>query len=418
MSSGLGSSFWRLFVSSATSNLADGIGRTALPLLAASFTRDPLLISGLVTLAFLPWLLFALLSGVLVDRIDRRTAMAGANVFRAIVLAALGVAVLTGVAGIVALYVTAFLLGVAETVYDSASRAMLPNLVRRDQLDAGNSLLTTEEMVGQGFLGAPIGAFLFAALAAAPVLANAVGLTLAAALILTVRGDFRHQRAARSTIRADIRVGLTWLRAHRLLRELMLISTAIVGVGSMADAVLVLYVLDDLDIPEAGFGLFLVAAAIGGVLGGAAAGWIGARIGRTWALALADGVGGASYIAMGLVGHPLAGAVLFGSYGFTVIIWNVLSMSLRQALIPTELFGRVQGAWRTLVWGAIPVGSLLGGVVASLTSVRTVFVLSGALQLLIALGVWVVLHRNRDQLHAAFGADSNKPVSADTSFAH
>lgn len=353
MRSQLGPSFWRLFVSSATSNLADGIGRTALPLLAASFTRDPLLISGLVTLAFLPWLLFALISGVLVDRIDRRKAMAAANVFRALVMTALGIAVLADVAGIPALYAAAFLLGVAETVYDSAARAMLPSVVRRDQLDTGNSLLSTEENVGQSFLGAPIGAFLFALFAAAPLLTNAVGFTIAAVLILMVRGSFRQVRPDRSTIRADIRTGLSWLRAHQLLRGLMLISTAIVGVAS-GEAVFVLYVLENLGVPEAGFGLFLVAAGVGGLLGGAVAGWIGRRLGRIWAMVLADGLGGAAYVAMGLTGHAFAGAVLFGTYGVTVMVWNVQSMSVRQALIPTELFGRVQGAWRTLVWGAIP----------------------------------------------------------------
>jgi MFS family permease len=223
----LGAPFWRLFVSSATSNLADGIGRVALPLLAASLTRDPLLISGLVTLAFLPWLLFALLSGVLVDRVDRRRAMAAANLFRALVVAGLGVATLAGAASIVAVYAAAFLLGVAETVYDSAARAMLPAVVRRDQLDRGNSLLVTEETIGQSFLGAPVGAFLFAALAAAPLLGNAFGFTIAAVLILTVRGSFRQVRTETSTVRADLRAGLTWLGRHHLLRNLMFATTAI-----------------------------------------------------------------------------------------------------------------------------------------------------------------------------------------------
>jgi len=378
-------------------------------LLAASFTRDPLLISGLVTLAFLPWLLFALISGVLVDRIDRRKAMAAANVFRALVMTALGIAVLADVAGIPALYAAAFLLGVAETVYDSAARAMLPSVVRRDQLDTGNSLLSTEENVGQSFLGAPIGAFLFALFAAAPLLTNAVGFTIAAVLILMVRGTFRQVRPDRSTIRADIRTGLSWLRAHQLLRGLMLISTAIVGVASMGEAVFVLYVLEDLGVPEAGFGLFLVAAGVGGLLGGAVAGWIGRRLGLIWALVLADGLGGAVYVAMGLTGHAFAGAVLFGTYGVTVMIWNVQSMSVRQALIPTEMFGRVQGAWRTLVWGAIPVGSLLGGLLATLTSVQTVFVLSGSLQVVMAGAGYVVLHRHRDQLSSAFQTAATEP---------
>lgn len=409
---GLGGSFWRLFGSSATSNLADGIGRTAIPLLATSLTRDPLLISGLVTLAFVPWLLFALLSGVLVDRVDRRRAMAGANAFRAVVVAGLGAAVLAGVAGIAALYVATFLLGVAETVYDSAPRAMLPNVVRRDQLDTGNSLLTTEEMVGQTFLGAPIGAFLFAVLAAAPLLTNAVGFALAAGLVLTVRGNLRQERTVRSTVRAYVRDGVRWLRENRFMRDLMLTSTAIVGVGAMADALFILYVLQDLGVPPAAFGLFLVAAGVGGLLGGAVAGRLAARLGRTWAMALADAIGGVCYVVMGLIGQPILGAALFGAYAVTVIVWNVLSMSLRQAVVPTALFGRVQGAWRTLVWGVIPVGSLLGGLIASLTSVRTVFVLTGAGQIVTGLVVWLVLRRHREALEAAFRVEPAAARSA------
>lgn len=404
-STGLGAPFWRLFISSATSNLADGIGAIALPLLAASLTRNPLLISGLVTLAFLPWLLFALLSGVLVDRVDRRRAMAAANVFRALVIAALGLAVLGGVAGIAAVYAAAFLLGMAETVYDSAARAMLPNVVGRHQLDRGNSLLVSEEMVGQTFLGAPIGAFLFAVLAAAPLLANAVGFAVAAALILGVRGSFRQQRTEPATIRADIRAGLTWLRGNHLLRDLVLVSATIAGVASMADAVLVLYVLDDLGVPEAGFGLLLVTAGIGGLLGGTVAGWLGRHLGRGATMVLATGLGGAAYLVLGIVGAPLLAGLLFAGYALTVIVWNVLSMSLRQALIPTELFGRVQGAWRTVAWGAIPVGSLTGGLLATLTSVRAVFVLSGVLQLLTAVALTWILRRHRGTIAQAFTTD-------------
>lgn len=120
---------------------------------------------------------------------------------------------------------------------------------------------------------------------------------------------------------------------------------------------------------------------------------------------LATGLGGAVYVAMGVIGSPVVAAVLFAVYALSVIVWNVLSMSLRQALIPTELFGRVQGAWRTLAWGAIAVGSLVGGVVASLTSVRTVFALSGGLQMVTAVAVWAVLHRHRAEVAEAFQAE-------------
>jgi MFS family permease len=217
--------FWRFYAGSATSNLADGIGRTALPLLAASYTRSPVLISGLVTFAFLPWLLFALPSGALVDRVDRRHAMAVANFVRAGSTGVLIVLVLTDTASIGAIYIVAFLLGMAETVYDSASRAILPQVVGKRDLDRANGLLTIEETLGQIFLGAPVGSALFVIAAAAPLLVNAGGFTLAALVVLTLRGSFRPVRdAERRSIRHDVAEGVRWLRGHAFLRDLTLLS--------------------------------------------------------------------------------------------------------------------------------------------------------------------------------------------------
>ena len=158
----LGPRFWRLYASSATSNLADGIGRTALPLIAASYTRDPVLVSGLASFAILPWLLFALVSGAVLARVDRRYAMSAANAVRALSLGVLAVLVVAGEGSVLALYVVAFLLGTAETIYDSATRALLPQVIERRHMDRANSLLTAEESLGQQFIGSPLGSALFA----------------------------------------------------------------------------------------------------------------------------------------------------------------------------------------------------------------------------------------------------------------
>jgi MFS family permease len=191
----LGRPFWRLYCSSATSNLADGIGRTALPLIAASYTRSPVAVAGLFTFAFLPWLLFALPSGALVDRVDRRYAMSAANTLRALAMGALAILVFAHDSTIALLYVVSFLLGIAETVYDSATRALLPQVVSKDRLDTANSLLTVEETLGQTFLGAPVGSALFALAAAVPIMLNAGGFVIAAVLVLTLRGNYRPARS-------------------------------------------------------------------------------------------------------------------------------------------------------------------------------------------------------------------------------
>jgi MFS family permease len=403
----LGSAFWRLYAASAVSNLADGVNRVALPLLATTLTRDPVLVAGLTSLAFLPWLLFALPAGAVVDRVDRKRAMAVANGLRALALGALAVTAVTGTASLAVLYLVAFAVGVAETGYDSAARAMLPQLVRRDQLDRGNGLLTSAEEASLGFLGAPLGSVLFALAVAAPLLTTAGGFALAAVLVLTIAGVHRPVRAdgPRTTIRRDVAEGVGWLWRHRFLRGLTLVSASTSLVQSMTTGVLVLFALDTLHVGEAGYGLLLTASGVGAVLGGLVAAPLARRIGRTATLVSGAVVSAVALGAVASAGNAVVAAALFGLETAGVLFWNVLTMSLRQALIPEELFGRVQGGYRTLVWGGIPLGALLGGVLADATSVPTVFVVAGCCLLALAGVLWRLLVVHRDLIARAFDAD-------------
>ncbi|MBA3278321.1 MAG: MFS transporter [Geodermatophilaceae bacterium] len=401
-------------MASAVSNLGDGIVRTAIPLLAITLTRDPLLVGALTSLSFLPWLLFAIPSGALVDRMDRRRAMSSANLVRAGVVTMLVAAIAIDQVSLVLLYLVTFVLGVAETVYDSASRAMLPQVVRRDQLDRANGPLSSAEVVTQAFLAAPAGSLLFAWLVIAPFVSAAVAYLLAALLILSIVGNLRPARDGRAqtgstTIRADIREGLRWLRGHELLRGLAVIVGLVAAAETMADSLLVLYVVDTLGLPESAFGVFLVSFGVGGLLGGLAAARIAAKLGRIATLVLSSAVTGGAAIGIGLTSNVWVGAAFFGAVALSVSVFNVLSISLRQALIPEQLFGRVQGAYRTLVWGLIPIGALLGGVVARLTSVPATFVISGVLQVVLAILLWRLLRRHRLQIAAAHQPD---PVPA------
>jgi len=402
----LGGNFWRLLAASAVSNLGDGIVRTAIPLLAITLTRDPLLIGAITSLSFLPWLLFAIPSGAVVDRMDRRRAMSVANLVRAAAVGGLVLAIAIDQVSLPLLYVVTFVLGIAETVYDSASRAMLPQVVRRDQLDRGNRPLASAEVVTQAFLAAPIGSFLFAWLVIAPFVGSAAVYLLAALLILSITGNLRptrdtHAPSGPTTLRAEIGEGLRWLRGHALLRGLAVIVGLIAAAETMASGLLVLYVVDILGVPESAFGLFLVSAGIGGMLGGLGAARIARSLNRIATIVLSAAITSAATLGMGLTENVWLAAVLFGSVAFAISVFNVLVISLRQALIPERLFGRVQGAYRTLVWGLIPVGGLLGGVLAGLTSVPATFVISGVSQAVLALLCWRLLHRHRDQVASA-----------------
>ncbi|OLR93121.1 MFS transporter [Actinokineospora bangkokensis] len=382
-----------LLLSSAASNLGDGIGKVAFPLLGASVTRDPVLIAGLSATSFLPWLLFALLSGALIDRVDRRKAMLVANATRAVVIGGLSVLVLAGSASIWLLYAVALVLGVVETVADSAAQALVPAVVDKDGLESANGKLQSVEIVGQTFLGGPLGSITFALFAALPFLLNTVGFVVAAVCLVALRGSFRPAAAAGppARLRAQLGEGLRWVRARPLMLRLVFIALALALFSELAQALLVLYALQDLGLSEAAFGLFALVGGVGGLLGAAAAPRLSAALPRRAVLVGAVAACGAGFLGMGLVRDPVSASLLFGLFAAAVVVVNVILGTLRHALVPEHLFGRVLGVWRTAVWGGIPLGALLGGLLAKGIGTPGVFVVSGALQLALAAVVWVVV---------------------------
>ncbi|RLK61998.1 MFS transporter [Actinokineospora cianjurensis] len=385
-------SFWKLFTASATTTCADGIGKVSLPLLAASLTSSPVLISGLTAFAFLPWLLFGLPGGALVDRVDRRRAMATVNVIRAVLL---GLLVVVGVAHIWVLYAAAFALGGCQVVYDSAARAILPQIVDRRRLDAANSWLTVEETVGQNFVGPPVGAALFGWFRAAPFVGTSLGFALAAVLVTAVPGRYRAVRAEPTTVRADIAEGLRWLWRHPVLRGFTILSGLMAALLSMATALTVLYAVETLRLSPSMYGVLFIAMGIGGLAGSAAVGPVTARIGRPRAITAAAAVAPVMCVLLGTTTNTWSACACFFGIAVGITAWNVLSMSLRQAMIPTDLLGRVLATHRVALWGGIPLGALAGGTLAAHTSVPTTFLISGLAQLTTASLIHRLISRHR-----------------------
>lgn len=398
----LGQAFWRLFASSSASNLADGVLHAALPLLAATLTRDPVAVSTLAALVFVPWLLFAIPAGTLVDRVNRRTAMAVAEGVRGVLVVLLAASVSTGHATLPLLYAVAFVLGCAETVYDSAARAMLPGVVTRGQLERGNSLLSTAESIGNIFLGAPLGAWLFAVAVALPLWVNGSVWLVAAVLALTVVGSFRPARASHTTVRADISEGMRWLAGHRLLRRLMVVSACGAAVHSMTSGILVLFALQNLGLTAPGFGVMLAVAGGGAVVGAVLSPTLTQALGRTNAMGVAGVASALGMLSMAVWQQPVPATLGFALSAAAISAFNVQVMSVRQALVPEHLFGRVQGAYRTVLWGGIPVGTMAGGALGTWLGLPAVFVVSGLLGLVVGSAVWWVLHSHRDQITRAF----------------
>jgi MFS family permease len=379
--------FRRLWAAAGLANLGDGVGLIAAPLLAATLTRDPVLIGGLTATQFVPYLLLGVPAGVLVDRVERRTAMIVANLVRAAALAGLCAGLVGGVVTIAWLYALGLLLGAAECVYDAAAEGAVPRLVGPERLDGANARLQGTVQIANNFVGAPLGALLFAAAAVAPFGAHAVLVTLATLLVAslprlstprkasmdpgcTSAGEGGGTAGRRRRVRDDVREGLGWLARHRTLRTLALVSAGCAFANQIAQSTLVLFALEVLRIPEATFGLFAMTAAVGAVAGSMVAPALARRFGRVPVMLAAAVVETIMLAAIGFAPGPVFAAVAFAVFAGAIGAWNVLSMSLRQQLVPEKLFGRVHGAWRALVWGALPVGSWLGGVIAAQGGLR------------------------------------------------
>ncbi|CAN5642560.1 MFS transporter [soil metagenome] len=381
----LGSGYRRLWLATAISNVGDGIRDTALPLLAAALTRDPFLVAVVAFANRLPWLLLSLISGALVDRWDRRKVMTVADAFRSGAVLALGAAVLTGGASVPLLCVVAFLLGAAETLFDNAAHAILPSVVGREHLERANGQLEAAMLIGNNFLGPAIGGVLFVAFAASPFFIDGVSFAVAAILIFTLRGHFRPQRSRAEgpetvirSLRRDIGEGVKWLWGQSLLRTLSAMSAVINLVLHATYAIFVLFALEVLRLNEAAFGLLLVAEAVGSFLGALVASRVSARFGARRTIVAAISLAAVANLLIGVSSQALFVGAMLILLSVAGVIWNIITTSLRQSLVPDELLGRVNSAHRALAWGAIPLGALLGGFLGSSFGLRVPFLVAAA----------------------------------------
>ena len=364
---GLGPAFTNIFIANLSSSLGDGIAKTAIPLLAVRLTSDPLLIAGVSALAMLPWLLFAIPAGILIDRIDRRVALAASNSVRvALAFALLGLTA-SGTLTIWWLYLVIFVYGACETVYDGAIRAVVPSIVPREGLPKANSRIEAGELVVQNFLSAPITSALFAVTALIPlglngaVFAIAVGLAFFLPKAASGKQFADHPDDAPVVWFRQLADGFRFVIANRMLRTLWFLSSFVGLAFAISTGGFVLYLLDRLELPEALFGIFLLTGALGGILGSVVTSWLKNRYGAGPVMAVSSLVAGLTLAFVGLVPTLWAAGVGYFVMSGAVLVWNILVVSLRQSIIPGRLLGRVHGTWRTLLWGCTPIGAVIGG---------------------------------------------------------
>jgi MFS family permease len=393
----LPAAFWRQFTAATTSNLGDGIVAAAAPLLALTLTDDARLISAVSFTAMLPWLLLSLPVGAYIDRYDRQFIMTIANLVRAGLFAVLSVCIALGAVTIWLLLFIVLCLAVGEVFFDMSSQAFLPSIVPDHMLERANGRLYAAEIAANSFLGLPLGAWLFVIAAATPFGIQAVALTTAAALIFSIQplAPFV-PKTATTTIRTDIREGFGWLWRHPLLRALALMLGAANMCHMFAHSIFAKFVRDELGLGARGFGVLLAVTSLGSILGGMMGSRIAKRLGAAVAIVFSYSMFAVLEFlpfAFPTVWSVVIAGVLMATFG---TIWNVLTVSLRQRLIPPELFGRVNSVYRFLGTGTSAIGALIGGQIAYHFGLRATYLASGVtLGLVLTFGAPLLLRHAR-----------------------
>jgi MFS family permease len=387
----LGGNFYKLWAASAISNFGDGIRLTALPLLAATLTRDPGLIAGVFFASSAPWLLFALTAGALVDRLDRRITMWTMQVVRMALMAVLTAVILADLgttAMLWTLYVVSFFLGTGEVLFDNAAQAIMPAVVRKNQLQVANGRLYSVEEATNRFAGPPVGSFLFAAAAALPFIVDAASFGVGAVLIFSITGSYAPARAgspASTSIRLEIAEGLKWLLQHRILRTLAVMTGVSNLTHSATYAIFVLFALEILHLSEWGFGVILAASAIGGLVGGLVAPRLARFFGDGKSFYIITISAAVAELVIGLTSNAVIVAVAMIAFGLGAMWWNVIAVSLRQSIVPDQLLGRVNSVYRLLAWGTMPLGAAVGGILGRTFGLRAAYFFSAIVLALLTL---------------------------------
>jgi MFS family permease len=378
----LGKPYWVLWTAGAISFTGDGVMFGALPLLAASITRDPRIVSLTEAATNVGWLLLGLVSGVMVDRWRRTTTMWIVDAIRAVVAGAFAAAVLAGLGTIPLLLLTAFLLGLLAPFFDNAASVVVTDVVVPTSLERANGYSQASLVLLSNLIGPPVGAALFVLSTGLPILLNAISFGVAALLVFfTRRSAPARVRSTDRHLGRELKEGLVYLYRHKLLRSLCLLLTVVNAVGAGIIALLVLYVLEVLHLPEQGFGWLVAIYAVGGLLGAVLAPRLSRRFGTATNLIGAMVVSGCAIVLFGVLTDlaPIAACAI--ALGFGSTWWNVVSITLRQRIVPAELLGRVTAVYRMVAFCAAPLGAVGAGFLAHRTDLRTPYLVMGLLQL-------------------------------------
>lgn len=385
----LGKNYWRLWTAHATSNLGDGIASIAYPWLASAVTRSPLLIALVMVASRLPWLVFTLPAGVITDRFDRRKIIVAMDIARGFLALAVAISVTTQASSLpnlnevgkvaaletnwflyFVLIITALLFGCAEVLRDNSAQTLLPSVVEEKQLESANGKLWSVEFVMNSFVGPPLGSFILGISIFLPFYFDSTTFFVSAALIATLIPNMKpiesSKKSEKMNFRAEIKEGFGWLWRHELLRPMAIILGALNAIGALTTAVFILFAQEVLQTSVLIFAILGTAGAVGGTLGGILGPKISKRLGSGPSLYLTLLSGPLVSLIIGVSSSWQLFWLLTAISTVFAVLWNVITVSLRQSIIPTELLGRVNSVYRFFAWGSIPLGTLIGGALVDL----------------------------------------------------
>ena len=399
MSEKLGPAFNRLFSASVISNLSDGLLAVAAPLLAISLTKDPILISMLSAFVMLPWLLFAIPIGLIVDRSNKRLLITFTNSIRFITAGLVALAISTDTITIYWLLLATFLIGTCEVATDTAAQSLIPVILEKKNFEKANSRMNIAETVIQNFIGAPLSGFLYATAIVLPFILNSLGFLIAAFFVFMIPAHLISQGSSAETsvtekksFISEIKFGLNYLWNDRPLRRLVATTTSLGLFYSLSTSTLILFITEILEVQAKYFGVLMAGAGSGGVLGGILTPILSKKFGRGAVLAVAIFISSITVVFQGISPNVWVFGVIGFISAFAITNWNILLMSCYQVLIPADLYGRIHGARRTFVWGVMPIGALLGGVIAQ-SGLRLPLIVGGIATTLISISAFTFVYR-------------------------
>lgn len=390
--SNLGRNYWRLWSAHATSNLGDGISTVAFPWLASAVTRDPFLIALIAVMSRLPWLVFTLPAGVITDRLDRKKIIVAMNITQGFLALALSFAIwfernsLPDLKNITsgsvfetnyllywALVMVSLLFGFTEVLRDNAAQTFLPSVVAKEKLESANGKLWSAEYVMNSFIGPPLGSFLLGVAVYLPFFIHSSTFFIAAALIALVVTAFKNpepqEPKKKLNFRQEIKEGFRWLWSHELFRPMAIILGLMNLVGALTAATFILFAQEILKTSVFEFAILGTAGAVGGTLGGVLGPKISKKLGSGPSLYLTLLTMPIMSLIIGLTSNWYLVWLMIAATTIFAVLWNVITVSLRQSIIPSELLGRVNSVYRFFAWGSIPIGTLIGGAIVSLTEI-------------------------------------------------